>query len=77
MDARDEVGERIVVVANRVGREGDVGYAGTSVVMGVGGGREKVGVWGVLGRGEEGVLVVDTEMEAKWVLETRATDDEK
>lgn len=64
-----------MVIANRTGREGEVGYAGTSVVMGVGGGRGTVRVWGVLGRGEEKVLVVDTGAEVRWVLETKEADD--
>ena len=41
-------------------------YAGTSVVMGLGGGRIKV--WGILGRASEGVLVVDTDEAPRSVL---------
>ncbi|MCJ1322656.1 hypothetical protein MMC15_008005 [Xylographa vitiligo] len=53
----------VVVCANRCGVEGGRGegeacYAGSSVVLCVGGGRARVG--GGLGRGEEGVLRVDT-----------------
>jgi protein N-terminal amidase len=51
-----------VVVANRCGEEGpEARYAGTSWVGKVG--RGNVGVWRILGKGEEGVLVVDTEEE--------------
>ena len=56
--------ERIVVIANRCGRERDVAYAGTSTVMGLGNG--VVRVWGTMGEGEEGVLVVDTEEMEQW-----------
>lgn len=68
--------EVVVVVANRCGEEGvereGVRFAGTSWVGRVGGGMGggvkvsgtgEVGVWGMLGRGEERVLVVDTENE--------------
>ncbi|KAI9658159.1 MAG: Carbon-nitrogen hydrolase [Alyxoria varia] len=79
-------GSRVVVLANRTGSEAGVSYAGSSCVMGFSGGmmeegasvdREKSGsrqgvrVWGVLGRGEERCLVVDTEEEPRWVLRTR------
>lgn len=52
----------VVVVACRCGEEGENKYAGTSWVGRVG--RGKVAVWGVLGNGDEKVLVVDTEAEA-------------
>ncbi|KAK4228267.1 carbon-nitrogen hydrolase [Podospora fimiseda] len=55
-DKEDEV---IVVFCNRVGNEGQVTYAGTSAVLGVKAGN--VFVYGVLGRGESGLLVVDTD----------------
>ncbi|MCJ1239804.1 Carbon-nitrogen hydrolase [Varicellaria rhodocarpa] len=56
--------ERIVVIANRCGKERDVTYAGTSTVMALEGGT--VRVWGSMGEGEEGVLVVDTEEREEW-----------
>lgn len=56
--------ESIVICANRTGEEGtdprlgDVRYAGSSCVMGMTkGGRVKI--WDILGRGQEGVLLVD------------------
>ncbi|KAL9128732.1 MAG: hypothetical protein Q9217_002639 [Psora testacea] len=65
--------EVLVVCANRAGEEPGnnpcgqveegVRYAGTSWVGRVGKG--KVDVWGMLGRGEEGILVVDTEEKPK------------
>lgn len=66
----DEEREVVIVVANRSGEEeGGVRYAGTSWVGKVGGrGQEKVGIWGMLGRGEEGVLKVDTREEMQWVV---------
>lgn len=60
-------GDVVVVVANRCGEEGGgdavgeekggVRYAGTSWVGRMGGGRVRVG--GMMGRGVEGVMVVD------------------
>jgi hypothetical protein len=57
--AEDE-GEIIVVLTNRCGVEGDAVYAGTSCVLGVEDGEVKV--YGVLGRGDKDLLVVDTSM---------------
>ncbi|KAI0552176.1 carbon-nitrogen hydrolase [Xylaria curta] len=57
---RSESQEEIVVVfCNRTGIEGDAVYAGTSAVIGVKDG--EVNVYGILGRGEKDLLVVDTE----------------
>ncbi|KAI0196657.1 carbon-nitrogen hydrolase [Xylaria flabelliformis] len=57
---RSESREEIVVVfCNRTGIESDAVYAGTSVVIGVKDG--EVNVYGILGRGEKDLLVVDTE----------------
>ncbi|KJZ69195.1 hypothetical protein HIM_11412 [Hirsutella minnesotensis 3608] len=50
--------EIIVVFCNRTGYEGDVTYAGTSAVVGIQDGEVKV--YGLLGRGEKELLVVDT-----------------
>ncbi|KAI9882282.1 MAG: Chitin synthase, class 3 [Watsoniomyces obsoletus] len=50
--------EVLVTLCNRVGREGDALYAGTSAVWGIKNGR--VTVYGELGWGQEAVLVVDT-----------------
>jgi hypothetical protein len=54
--------EVIVVFANRCGVEDDIVYAGTSAVIGIKGG--EVSVYGLLGRGEKELLVVDTEKPA-------------
>ncbi|KAM0558581.1 hypothetical protein ACHAPJ_004776 [Fusarium lateritium] len=54
-DTREEI---IVVFCNRCGNEDDVLYAGTSAVVGVLDGEVKV--YGLLGRGEKELLVVDT-----------------
>jgi len=51
--------ETIVVFANRCGVEDEATYAGTSTVLGIKNGG--VVVYGVLGRGVEKLLVVDTE----------------
>ncbi|TVY49862.1 Protein N-terminal amidase [Lachnellula occidentalis] len=51
-------GEIIVVFANRCGIEGEAVYAGTSAVLGIHGGEVKV--YGILGRGEKELLVIDT-----------------
>ncbi|KHN95768.1 protein amidase [Metarhizium album ARSEF 1941] len=50
--------EVIVVFANRTGSEGQVTYAGTSAVIGIQSG--EVRVYGILGRGDKDLLVVDT-----------------
>ncbi|KAI9746477.1 MAG: Carbon-nitrogen hydrolase [Claussenomyces sp. TS43310] len=56
---RTEDGEEIVVVlANRCGTEGEAVYAGTSTVLGIQHGA--VEIYGILGRGETGLLVIDT-----------------
>ena len=68
--------EKIIVVANRCGEEGDTRYAGTSVVMGVGGRGQQVRVWGVLGRGVEGVLRVDTRDEGMMLRLRRVDGDD-
>jgi hypothetical protein len=56
--AKDK-GEIIVVLANRCGTEGEAIYAGTSCVLGIEDGEVKV--YGILGRGERELLIVDTE----------------
>lgn len=77
-----EQNEVILVITNRVGDEGtaervgEVRYAGTSCVMGLRKGDERaVRIWDILGRAEEGVLVVDTEQTAKFTLGKRTSDD--
>jgi protein N-terminal amidase len=54
----ETIGEIIVVFANRCGVEDDAVYAGTSAVLGIEAGEVKV--YGILGRGERELLVVDT-----------------
>ncbi|KAI1284691.1 carbon-nitrogen hydrolase [Xylaria sp. FL0933] len=55
----DNQEEIIVIFCNRAGIERDTVYAGTSTVIGIKDG--EVNVYGLLGRGEERLLVVDTE----------------
>ncbi|EHK42963.1 hypothetical protein TRIATDRAFT_300958, partial [Trichoderma atroviride IMI 206040] len=50
--------EIIVVFCNRTGTEDEVTYAGTSAVIGIQEG--EVNVYGLLGRGEKDLLVIDT-----------------
>lgn len=54
-ESEDEI---IVVFCNRTGVEDDAIYAGTSAVIGIQAGEVKV--YGVLGRGQRELLVVDT-----------------
>ena len=56
-ESEDEI---IVVFANRTGSEDETLYTGTSAVVGIKGG--EVYVYGILGRGEKDLLVVDTEL---------------
>jgi hypothetical protein len=69
----EQEGEIIVVLANRCGSEDEAVYAGTSAVLGIEGGEVKV--YGVLGCGENELLVVDTseEPQAKLVTEPSST----
>ncbi|KAL6854206.1 carbon-nitrogen hydrolase [Trichoderma novae-zelandiae] len=53
--------EVIVIFANRCGIEGEATYAGTSTVVGIQSG--EIWVYGIMGRGEKGLLVVDTDSE--------------
>lgn len=62
-EGEDEI---IVVFANRTGLEDDATYAGTSAVLGIRGG--EVRVYGVLGRGERELLVIDTSIRPKMQL---------
>ncbi|KAI0150184.1 carbon-nitrogen hydrolase [Xylariaceae sp. FL1272] len=57
-ECEDEI---IVVFCNRTGVEDDAVYAGTSTVLGIKDG--EVSVYGILGRGESELLVVDTDAE--------------
>jgi hypothetical protein len=59
----ETVGEIIVVIANRCGSEDDAVYAGTSTVLGIESGEVKV--YGILGRGDKELLVVDTNRRPK------------
>lgn len=61
---RDETnGEIICVFANRTGHEDGILYTGTSTVLGIHGGEVKV--YGMLGCGEEELLIVDTKQPAQ------------
>jgi len=66
-------GEIIVVLANRCGTEEEAVYAGTSAVLGIQGGEVKV--YGILGRGERELLIVDTNKrpQAKLISEPNST----
>lgn len=55
-------GEIIVVLANRCGAEDGTVYVGSSCVLGID--HRKINVYGILGRGEEKLLVVDTDRKA-------------
>jgi len=59
-DTKDET---ICVFANRVETEGDTVFAGTSAVLGLRNG--EVHVYGMLGKGEEGLLIADISQRAK------------
>jgi protein N-terminal amidase len=65
---QDFLGEIIVVLANRCGSEGDALYVGTSCVLGIGDG--EVNVYGILGRGEEKLLVADTNEPEEFTFST-------
>ncbi len=58
IEARHNSDEVLVALCNRCGREGDAHYAGTSAVLGIK--NDTVTVYGLLGLGQETVLVVDT-----------------
>ncbi|KAH7321649.1 carbon-nitrogen hydrolase [Rhexocercosporidium sp. MPI-PUGE-AT-0058] len=62
-EGEDEI---IAVFANRTGSEENATYAGTSAVLGIHGGEVKV--YGILGRGERELLVVDTSKRPKMQL---------
>jgi protein N-terminal amidase len=68
--------EIICVFANRTGIEGNTPFTGTSAVVGIQGG--KVKLYGVLGRGEKKLLIVDTNKRPKGnlVLEPISTAPE-
>lgn len=74
--------EVVVVCANRTGEEGvaerigEVRYAGSSCVMGLTKGNEEtngdVRIWDIMGRAQEGVMIVDTEKEPKYAVTKKA-----
>lgn len=73
LDQRD--GEEIIVVfANRTGSEENAVYVGTSTVVGIKDG--EIRLYGMLGRGEERLLVVDTNEEpsARLRFEVKVTE---
>lgn len=59
--------ETIVVFANRTGTEAEVTYVGTSAVVGIRAGQ--IRLYGMLGRGEQDLLVVDTESQPYGILQ--------
>lgn len=64
-----------MVFCNRTGTEDDVVYAGTSAVIGIKEG--EVNVYGILGRGEKSLLIVDTENSPIGKLINRPDDEEE
>ncbi|KAK6836694.1 protein N-terminal amidase [Apiospora arundinis] len=71
---RSESGDEVIVIfANRSGIEDDVVYAGTSAVIGIQNG--EVTVYGILGRGEKQLLVVDTSKPAYAKMVYRPEDE--
>lgn len=81
---RDEV---IVVFANRTGEEGHGGekvgavrYAGSSAIMGMRkadeAGSVHVKIWDVMGRAQDGLLIVDTTQPAKFGVKRQAQTEE-
>ncbi|KAJ2987627.1 hypothetical protein NUW58_g4398 [Xylaria curta] len=64
--------EIIVIFCNRTGVENEAVFAGTSAVIGVKDG--EVNVYGILGRGEKDLLVVDTEKPPRAKLVYRPDD---
>ncbi|KAI5865647.1 carbon-nitrogen hydrolase [Durotheca rogersii] len=67
--------EIIVIIANRTGIEDEAVYAGTSAVLGIQEGEVKV--YGLLGRGEKELLVVDTDEPILAKLVYRPDDGER
>ncbi|KAI1611942.1 protein N-terminal asparagine amidohydrolase [Exophiala viscosa] len=73
--------EAIVIFANRAGEEGvsprigEVRYAGSSSVMGMTKGQQ-VRIWDIFGRGQEGVLLVDTESPPKYTIKLSTASSE-
>lgn len=73
---RAETDEEIIVVfCNRCGIEDDTVYAGTSTVIGIKNG--EVSVYGLLGRCQKSLLVVDTDTKplGKLVLRTETATE--
>lgn len=60
---------------NSVGIEEGVRYAGSSFIGSVGNGAVKI--WEIMGRAEEGVIVADTQKEAKWTLQQPSCGDDE
>lgn len=76
----DSSQETIIVFGNRCGVEGDTTYVGTSTVIGIKSG--EILLYGILGRDEQALLVVDTDAEpyAKLRLQNHEavmTEDER
>jgi protein N-terminal amidase len=65
-------GEFIVVFANRSGEESEARYAGSSAIVGIS--KKGVRCWEMLGRGEEGLCIADTDLPARWRLSTVETE---
>lgn len=78
MDSATGAEEEVVVIcANRTGIEGicprigEVKYAGSSCVFSLKKGQDSVRIWDILGRGQEGLLIVDTKHPAGFSISFR------
>lgn len=78
--------EVVLIVANRTGEEGEaprigeVRYAGSSTVMGMkksdNDGNVHVKIWDVMGRAQDGLLIVDTSKPAKFSVKRQAQTED-
>lgn len=78
------VDETVVIFANRAGEEGqapiigEVRYAGSSSVMGMvrsSEGATNVKIWDIMGRAEDGVLIIDTTSPPLYTVGRKASED--
>lgn len=74
IEAKTE-GEIICVITNRIGIDSEDTYSGTSAVLGIQAGR--INVYGILGRGEMNLLVVDTNIPSTLELKPEANNPAK
>lgn len=82
VEAGGSENEVVVVIANRTGEEGEaprigqVKYAGSSTVMGMKktntAENVQINIWDVMGRAQDGLLIVDTDQPAKFGVRRQA-----